>query len=288
MPDLNVTMVAFHGTKKPIALEALVDEVCLEIERSYIPLVFTRYNSAQIHATLIGMEVYVEDSQVFSHWFKRNRNLPQRKVDLEKFQETINGFVLRDQLFDIRFGGFQEAYCRCRLNAAARGGWACASSTAEFHSFDRSTFEGSFYLSCPGPAMITGWPVKDPQRPHTFNHQLYAFRCAAEEAGFLDKYHLLEHPDWKDDDFFLRVGTFSGDLSAQELDSLQRLVRRKLSHLGPTTVAVNVDDVSILLYDSPSLKEENIRARVPLRDFLQDYKSVERLYERVIDQRNAD
>jgi hypothetical protein len=189
--------------------------------------------------------------------------------------------IFDDRLFTIRFGGFQEAYCDCRPLPQAQDKWVCASSPAEFHSCDRTAYEGSFYAFSPGPAVLTGWPVGGSQQTRVFPHSLYGFRRATEEAGFLDKYHSDGKPHWQDDDFFLRLGTFAGGLSKNYLGSIEDSVRRCLARRRPITIEVRVQDVSILLYESPSLDEEHVRARVPLAVFLKDHTSVDELYHQV-------
>jgi hypothetical protein len=129
--------------------------------------------------------------------------------------------------------------------------------------------------------MLTGWPVGGPLHLQTFTHDLYEFRFAAEDAGLLDKYHSDDKPHWKDDDFFMRLGTFSRDIGPDQLSAIQESMREFLAARQPIAVEVNVRDVSIVLYDHSSLKKEHVRARIPLTAFLEDYSHVDRLYHRI-------
>ncbi len=113
---------------------------------------------------------------------------------------------------------------------------------------------------------------------------LYELRRCAEDAGFLDKYHGDDKPHWKDDDFFLRLGTFADNLSNNQLHSIESSIRDYLAGRQPVAVEVGVRDISILLYDSPSLEEEHVRGRVPLAAFLRDHSSVSRLYRQLVEQ----
>ena len=280
MPDLNVTMVAFHGNAKPKPLEKLLQDVLGAITANLPPSLtwaFKSYSFAQIHATIIGMEVDVVDGRFYSRWFRKNRGQEQL-IDIDRLREKVKQDIRDNRLFTIRFGGFPEAYCKCKDDPQARETWSCASSPSGFHSCDRSTYEGSFYAFSPGPLVITGWPVCGPRELETFPHRLYEFRQSVEEAGFLDKYHSDEKPHWKDDDCFMRVGTFSGVLPYEQLRATEKAVRDYLSNRKPVAVDVTVDDVSILLYDDPSLEEGHVKQCVPLANFLEDPSAVKRLY----------
>ena len=281
MPDPNVTMVAFHGMEKPEALRSLIADITEEIHRQLGPLskvAFTKYLSPQIHATIIGMEVDREDGVLINRWFKRNRGGLRRPIATRVLQEVVRSFVHDGHLFTIRFGGFQPAHCRCESDRLGSDGWRCYSSLAELHSCDRTPYEGSFYAAADGPVVMTGWPVAGPHSLNVFTHELYAFRQAAEAAGVLDKYHSDQKPHWKDDDFFIRLGTFSSSDSNQ-ISAIEECVRELLSDRTPISINVRVQDVSIVLYEDASLQEDVVRARVPLAAFLEDHWAADFLYE---------
>ena len=71
MPELNVTMVAFYGEKKPEPLNRLLREV-LGALSSNLPSRFSRlihtYSIGQMHATIIGMEVDLVDGRLYGRW----------------------------------------------------------------------------------------------------------------------------------------------------------------------------------------------------------------------------
>jgi hypothetical protein len=281
VPDSNISMVAFHGNRKPRELQLLLQELLGLINHhvtSTVPEAFMAYFQDQIHATIIGMEVDLEHGRMLGRWFRRNESGQSRSIDTKLFQQIVKRFVHGSHMFTIRFGGFPESHCFCKSDLQARIGWACSSKEAEFHTFDRSPYEGTFYISGSGPAMLTGWPVEGPLQLRTYPRHLYTFRRAAEEAGFLDKYHCGDKPYWKDDDFFIRVGTFSENLSVDQLQEIEESVRRFLSIRPPTVVDVGIEDISIVLYRDSSLKQENVISSIPLRVFLQDHTQVDRLY----------
>lgn len=279
MAALNVTMVAFHGKEKPKDLQALILDVIAQIQRhlgQHYTSSFDGYSIFQMHATLIGMEADREDNLLVGRWFKRNRGDARRSVDSRVLQDVVRSFVHGENLFTIRFGGFREARCSCNVGQATAETWNCNSSPAEFHSCDRAPFEGSFYAGG-GPVMITGWPVEGPNNLNAFTHELYAFRKAAEAAGLLHKYHNANKPHWRDDDFFIRLGTLS-PTNAQQVAPIEDSIRRSLAARTPISIEVRVQDVSIVRYEDASLPVETVRSCVPLATFLDDHSKLDYLY----------
>jgi hypothetical protein len=291
MSELNVTMVAFYGIKKPEPLNTLLCDVVGALSNSNLPssssASFDAYSVNQMHATLIGLEVDVVDDRLYGRWSRLN-NGELREIDIDRTHEVLEGLTRsRDPLFTIRFGGFLESYCKCKTeHPSACNDWPCASAPAElnvFHSCDRSPYEGSFYAFAPGPVMITGWPVAGPGGLECFPHSLYKFRQSLEQAGFSDKYHNQRHDNahWRDDDCFIRVGTFRGPIPIEQLRATQQAMRTLLSRTRPVAVDVTVSDVSIVLYTDPSLGEQYVRRIIPLGEFLDNSSCLKRLYNAV-------
>jgi hypothetical protein len=271
MTESNLTLVAFHGPHKPAALKKLLSEVLSALPSSYD---FERYTMDQMHATLIGMETDLVDGRLYGRWFKTNRQA-LREVSVEQLHRVITDFVAANEpLFAIRFGGFRERYCTCRADRPdACDDWSC-STGALFHSCDRTPYEGSFYAVAPGPAVITGWPV-------AFTHRLYEFRRSLEQAGLADKYHYdapHEKAHWKNDDCFIRIGTFREPLPVETLREIQHGMRTFFANMEPVVVDLTPADVAIVSYLNPSLREQDVLARIPLPAFLDDPASLRRLY----------
>lgn len=283
MSDLNVTMVAFHGPNKPPSLQGLLSDVREALTTALRPELsptFEAYQQSQVHATLIGMEAIVLHRLLYGHWFSRNRSGARRLIEVARLHEIVRRVARRTPMFTIRFGGFAKAQCTC-VGGSSRG-WRCPTSAAEFHSCDRSAYEGSFYAYSPGPVMLTGWPVQAPDASDAFPHLLYDFRLAAESAGFLDKYHSDDSPHWMDDDCYLKLGAFRERIASDELRGVEEALREFLRARPPVTVDIAVEDISVVLYSDPSLKGETIVERVPLREFIEDPKKVEMLYARLL------
>jgi len=283
MVQRNVTMVAFHGDKKSdSSLAQLLSNVFEELENAVgfsYSKVFVPFVEDQIHATLIGMEVDIVGGQFYGHWFHQNRISTERSINFQRFVELLNRLAQRKPIFTIRFGGFRKAYCTCVGKSAE--GWACSSSGAEFHSCDRSAYEGSFYAYTPGPAVLTGWQVRTSENLSEFPHSLYDFRLAAESDGFLDKYHSDKAPHWMDDDCYIKLGSFIH--SVANLGDVEERMRNYLSKRGAVTVDITAEDVSIVLYEDPSLKKEAIIDRILLSDAVADEHRIIQLYHRLLE-----
>lgn len=291
-------MIAFHGKQKPPILQNLLAEV-LDVVMAELPTSiassFEKYDFAQMHGTMVGMEVIVRDDQCFGRWFKDNWK-EDRPINIDRLHAVMQQLVRErgDRLFTIRFAGFPKFHCKCReTRSEAINGWLCASGTDTspvFHSCDRTGYDGSFYAT-PGPVMITGWPVNSPVEPGAFPHTLYDFRRSVEAAGFSDKYHYeCDHKDahWKDDDCFIKIGKFASPTTPEQRDAIDAALRAYLSNRKPVTVDITADDVSIVLYDDPSLHLNHVKKRVNLKQFLDDPQEVERMYKAVKEQRVRD
>lgn len=295
MPEPNLTMVAFHGTRKPEPLRSLLQDV-LRVLGSKLPRELARsfepYTMTQMHATLIGMEADLIEGRLYGRWFRKNRR-ESREISVDQLHSVITERIAAGRpLFTIRFGGFPECFCTCRTERReACGQWACATAPQElgvFHSCDRSPYEGSFYAAAPGPGMITGWPVAASDELHSFTHGLYELRQSLEQAGFADKYHYdsyHEHARWKNDDCFIRIGTFRDPIPLQTLRAVQQDMRIFFSNTKPVVLDIAPEDVSIIWYAHPSLEERHVIARIPLPVFVDDPSSLKRLYGAALDEK---
>jgi hypothetical protein len=278
MPEANLTLAAFHGAQKPEPLRKLLSDVQSALGVSSCG--FEAYAMGQMHATLIVMEADVVEGRLYGHWFRKNRQ-ELREISVDRLHRIVSERVGGGgPLFTIRFGGFPECYCTCRTKGRdARDPWLCATAAPElgaFHSCDRTAYEGSFYAVAPGPAIITGWPVDEPS---SFTHGLYEFRRSLEQAGLADKYHYdtqHEKAHWKNDDCFIRIGTFREPIPIR--DTQQRM-RTFFSNMEPVLIDIAPADVSIVQYTNPSLREQDILARIPLPTFVNDPSSLKLIHD---------
>ena len=294
MPEPNLTMVAFYGAQKPEPLSRLLRDVLSALSStlpSRLSCSFERYTRAQMHATVIGMEADAIDGRLYGRWIRKNRQ-ELLEVSVDHVHRVMSERVDAGRpLLTIRFGGFPECFCTCRTDHRdATGHWLCASAPRElglFHSCDRTPYEGSFYALAPGPIMITGWPVARCDEPDSFTHGLYEFRRSLEQAGLADKYHQdARHSNahWKNDDCFIRIGTFREPIPIAELREIQQAMRVFFSSMKPVLVEIAPADVSIMWYANPLLEERHVIARIPLPQFLDDPSCVKRLYSAALEQ----
>jgi len=290
----DITMIAFHGKRKPPTLQKLLSDVLGAVTANLptsIAWSFAAYNLTQMHATIIGMEVDIHNGRCFGRWFNKNWN-EKRLINIDRLHTVLRQLISDrgNRLLTIRFGGFSEIHCKCiEDHPEALNGWLCASGTGaseEFHSCDRTGYDGSFYTT-PGPLMITGWPVNNPDELDAFPHNLYDLRRSLEEAGFSDKYHYgkdQQYAHWKDDDCFIKIGTFCCPPSKEQRGAIDAAVRDYLSNRKPVAVDITPDDISIVLYDDPSLDESHIRDCVTLKQFFEKPTTVKKMFELIIQQ----
>jgi hypothetical protein len=169
-PADNITMVALHGSNdsRPDLTELVA--VTTEKIRSVVAELglpdgfFRAYEDYQIHATIIGMEVVKIGDELFNANFLNNNGVLRtiHPRGLLALLEDIGTSRDHSPLFTLRFGGFRKSYCKCR--GVDLLDWACISSDSEFHSFERSAYEGSFYAFRGGPVVLTGWPIIGPNQ----------------------------------------------------------------------------------------------------------------------------
>lgn len=290
-PNDNITMIAFHGNKdRHAAVKRLIDTTKDQILDTIADLgmpddFFIPYTSEKIHATIIGMEVVKIEGGLYNANFLNNDGR-LRKIEPNRLLELMDAVWKargQDTYLTIRFGGFCKAHCKCAGFDLLS--WNCPTGGSEFHAFSRSAYEGSFYAFSDGPVMLTGWPIESAEKKSAFNRDLFGLRRASGELGFLDKYHLQEKPHWKDDDFFIRLGSFKPvdkSLTYQFQSLLERL-RDFFCLEGPHIVDVPVDAISIVYYDNPTLdrlKHDDPKNKILLPDAINNPSLVDDLYAR--------
>jgi len=232
----------------------------LTLHQLEISHLFTPYKEDQFHATILGLEGIRLGPNLINFNFLNN-NGSMRAMNVEGLLEFLGCLdQARSPLFTIRVGGFPRSACTC--TGVELRDWSCPDS--EFHVFGRSAYQASFFVSGE-PVMVTGWPVTSRADDATFPRGLYGLRRAAEEFGFLDKVHISEKPDWKDDDWHFRLGTLKV-ISPAQRGALEETMR---DHLAARRVIVDIHaaDVNIVLYEQRDLSR--ILQEVPLLKAIQ-------------------
>jgi hypothetical protein len=284
----DITMVAFHGEGKPASLMGLL-EGTISMLQSFgekADVDFERYETSQVHMTLLGMECDDIGGVLYGHWFFENSGL-RRRIHLPIFRRVLVSLCCQSPLFRIRIGGFQKSRCKCRWKRPwARATWICdeigSRTNVRYHSYDRSHYEASFYVAGRS-AMLTGWTVESEERPCVFTRSAYEFRREAGRAGLLDKYHGKVYRPHRDDDCAFKVGTFSRRLPQCDQSDIQTAVRDHLAGREPVVLDVGVEDIDFVLYEKPSLDE--IISTRSLVDCLGDFSKLEELFEELLERR---
>jgi hypothetical protein len=278
MDDINITCVAFHGINTPPPLQSLVTSCVHELQDilgSRFTKVFVPYTPYQLHATIIGLEVDVIHRELYSHWTVSNTRENHQPVNIDTLLKLFTGF--RHSPLTVRFCGYTEARCSCTGEEYRE--WECATSKGEFHSCGRTGYEGSFYGFSPGPVVITGWPVAISEGTDSFPHTLFSFRKECEKAGFLDKYHSDSRPYWRDDDCYIKIGSFTSEI--EDLPEVTDRMRGYLAAQDPVILDLPPEQVEFILYRGPSLAEKSIIKKLPIEEAIKNPNSLKQMFEYV-------
>lgn len=275
VPPKNITMVAFLD-KMPTDVTNIISDIHKRISNLGLrPGTFVPYKPNELHATLLGMEVLKINGELVNANFLNNNGRLCRAQPLCLLSLLDAVVSCRKPVFTVRFGGFSQAQCTC--TGFDLLDWKCTATNAEFHAFNRTAYQGSFYAFPNGPVMLTGWPVSA-SASNIFPRELYGLRLAAENCGFLDKYHTTQKPHWKDDDFYIRVGTFR-NCPAKQFQDLVNQVRLDLAGLkSERTVDVTLGDIEFVYYERATPLV--VIDRLSLRDALDDPKKLLKMYAR--------
>lgn len=246
-PERQRTLVAWYGVKPP-PVEGLI-HLCQDVLSREFNDAFRGYQSAQIHATVIGLE---HDPQL--EMCNRNFHVLRGRAE----QINVRGFIrfLRTSAFfpmSIQLGGFQNR-------------------DYPFVSRSQRPYLRSFSIQG-DKAVLLGWPVlgrpvaENPGRVEVFDAiresrqypmTLDELRRCAQNFGILHQYH--KNIVDTDNDFYLRLGTFSTPLGRTAIEQVEGALREILGNREPTVVNVEQSDLSIVAYDSESLPVESSSA----------------------------
>jgi hypothetical protein len=274
--EKNLSMIAFRH-HKPDILTSFVGRVKARTELALKSVGANEpiwYSEEQVHATIIGAEVVRIAGKIYNANWLNNRGV-LRAPDALGFCEFVRevGRIRPDGLlFNVRFCGFRTAHCHC--SGFALGNWACESG-GEFHSCDRSPYEGSFYAYPSGPIILTGWPIAG---TFQFPRTLFGIRPAAENFNLLDKYHGLEKSHWMDDDFYIRLGTLRS-IPHDDVVAVEAEMRQWLSEEAEMRCPVHLDDVSVVLYEDTQLKR--IRHAYSISELVSNPSLLPQLYDQI-------
>jgi hypothetical protein len=243
----GVTLVAAYGEEKPDQLEQLLSDLAARC-RSKIRLAgwIRRYESAQVHATVVGLEgTRCGDSVV-------QENLRARLGDAGPAPP-------------VNFGAMLEFFASSVSEVPVVVGGFCENDVNPFDP-GRAPFQRSFDIRSDGLIVAMGWP-------HTnaaFTPYLIGLRKYLEAFNLVHKYHV--RPQDQDNDLFFVVGEIDagrwktasdGERTAAQ-ETINELVTECRQDLSERrfTFSFGPRDLYVVRYRRTSLAEVSFASRV--------------------------
>jgi hypothetical protein len=226
----NVSLVAFYQNK-PYQLTNLIQAIITYLNQ-FLPEKsnFTSYQIEQIHGTIIGCEGLLNQAGIINKWFYKSRR-ETRYINLSGWLDYLQTKVKFPIL--IRFGGYQ--------------------SEVDYHFLSRKQHPSlrTFQLQLSGeqnfiPVLI-GWSFAEPQ----ITLEIENIRHQAQQFNLLHKYHQI--PNNIDNDFYLRLGTITGELSANEISLIEQEIRKHFQSQPPIYVSIHQNDLAFVRYQDLTL-----------------------------------
>jgi len=225
IPDLpGISLVAYYRNK-PDNLNLLISEVQQQLQSIY-GKDFIPSDLAQIHGTIIGCEGLSTPEGIVNKWFYQHRN-ELKYADLSGFLEYFANTLLLP--LTIQFGGYQK------------------DDNYQFLSRGKHPGDRSFQLQKSSNnqliPIIIGWPITK-QKITTDLNQI---RYDCQQYNFLHKYHQFSQNI--DNDFYLRLGTITSQLSIAENLLAETSIINYLQKRLPILIELSYQDLSLVKYN---------------------------------------
>jgi hypothetical protein len=222
----QLSLVAFYG-EKGAGLAGLLDPCRSAVARSPLGEFFGAYDTAQVHATLVGMECLPGESQVNRNmWSKRG---VKARMDFSRLREALGRWLP----MAVRFGGFGP-------------------DDRRFESQGRTPYERSFQIHrASGKVTLVGWPhVQGDYEP----------RLLEQLRVDLSRSCNLEHKYDGDNDLYLVLGVVEpATAAAGSASAIETVVRDHLLR-HPIDLRLALADTSIACYVDETLVPSTTRA----------------------------
>jgi hypothetical protein len=242
----QMTIVALYGEKSGDFAELIT--CCQDLVRSVLGDGFRPYDSPQIHATIFGLERNIP-SALYNANFSRYRgcDLVMNLDGILDYLRCCSHFPLQ-----IQIGGFGKR-------------------DYPFVSRQAGPYQRSFSIQGDKVVMM-GWPIRGkpfPRPPGTpsalvqeaklYPLTLELIRLTAQAYGVLHAYH--REPADLDNDLFFRIGLLNDQpsLSEQVRGTLEAEARRFLSSQRPLLLDIQLEQVSVALYQEDTLPGSSTR-----------------------------
>lgn len=234
-----VTIVSFYGSKSRSfaqLLQSIREILHRELGDKFLP-----YTTEQIHGTLIALDTAIDlRSGLLVHKHYRDVTHITSPVDSRQAIEIIRDYL--NPPCRIRFGGYQSNSDTTFLSRGA-------------HPYERM-------FSAQGRAFtLLGWPVSTVVDGST-SRPLDNLRRAMNKAGIMHNYH--KSMTDIDNDLYLVIGHHD-DASADRLSSAVHEVRTYLKD-HPIEINLGIDQVSVIVSDSPTLAPAKFIGKIPADD----------------------
>ena len=245
-PDYKVTLVVF-ARDLDARLNGLIDELLKEVRGTLGPHWRESFKRGldRLHFTIMGLEAFDVNGKPAGYHALNNDD----KLVWCQYEGLLNLFRLyrTDQpIWSVRIGGYRQ--CNCSSTTLAE--MHCPAET--LHSFGGSARDRSFYLGG-RKLMLTGWPVV--ATGVAVDQSLYRLRRRAVNCGFQDKFHVSDHPKWRDNDFYgaiadLPAGLTEDSSTAEKIAIASEMVRHHLSQVEPLYIPIPLSALKVVAYSS--------------------------------------
>lgn len=242
VPDTpNVTLVAFYEKKrndlKSAAFVKLIQSTqdCIDrmLKQYGAKEEFTRYETKQVHATILGCEGGKTSGRVLNKWFLDKRR-QERCVDFDKLLDYFRWYS--NLPIVVRFCAYAP------------------DTDYSFSSQDLHPYVRSFQIRDDKTAILMGWPYRAGQWPLVLDQ----FRLGAQKCNALHKFHGSLAA--VDNDCYLRVGYFDELPQARVREAIEKYVRAELAASAPVYEIIDHTTLVLAQYQKTTLELATTRA----------------------------
>lgn len=225
---MQTTLVSHYGEKPEDV--ALYVKRCQDKLKTLLPYVFTPYELAQVHGTIIGLEGCQTNNQI------ENMNFREYRKEIRLIEPSQLLAFLRSSgipSFDVQIGGYAET------------------TNYGFHSQGKHPYLRTFSIQ--GLiAVAMGWPVDG-------SNVLDDFRRSFNQFNVLHKWHKNESDI--DNDFFLVLGQIDREsVTDARIADVESRMRQYMANTRPVTVTVNQTSLQLICYLDTQLPLNTSRA----------------------------
>jgi hypothetical protein len=224
----GVSLVAYFYNK-PTELQQLILDLQQHLQMSFANN-FIPYNLKQVHATIIGCEGIKTEKGIINQWFYTLRN-EVRYIDYYGlFDYFLKGNILP---LDIYFGGYKP-----KINY-------------QFLSRNQHPSDRSFQLQVLGKntfiPVLMGWSMEN----NVITTKIEQIRRDLQQFNYLHKYHQSSQDI--DNDFYLRLGTITGNFTSDFIINIQQKINYYLQNATKNKISLDRANLDLVKYQDSTL-----------------------------------